>query len=209
MSCCRSVSASAALRRIAADQQGVAALEGILVFAVIAGVLFACLLISQWSSSLQCGQMGARLLAFDAGDVELARMGRPSRRPVQQVTHGEWDTLPGISPATAGWLGGMFTLSNDFISARVTDTTHGRLPGPGSLFNLSPATMSYFSRDWTAAANPWNMTESTVRLAFLNIAYRVGRERLSPDVLDSLKAQAIPPAYSAIVETIYSRLGVR
>jgi hypothetical protein len=198
-----------AARGAAADERGAAALEGIIVAAVFAGVFFASVLMSRWGTSLQFGQMGARLLAFDAGDVELAKLGKSSRRPVQKFESSNWDTIAKIDPATADWLGGMFVLSNDYYSAGVSDTTHGRLPGQTrSLFHYGPTTMSYFTHNWSAAANPWVMSESIVRLTFLNISYHVGRYQTSPYVLDSTNAQQIP--YSIpVLETVYARIGIR
>ena len=196
-------------RGIAADERGAAALEGIVLAAVFAGVFFANVLINSWGTSLQYGQMGARLLAFDAGDVELARLGKSTRRPVQQFASSNWDTIPKIDAATADWLNGMFVLSNDRFSASVADTTEGRLPGQTrSLLHYGPATMSYFTHDWSAAANPWVNTESIVRLQFLNISYHVGRHHTSPYVLDSTHAVAIPNTIP-LVETVYIRLGIR
>lgn len=198
-----------AARGAAADERGAAALEGIVVAAVFAGVFFASLLVGRWGTSLQFGQMGARLLAFDAGDVELARLGKPSRKPTQQFVSSSWDTITHIDPVTADWLGGVFVLSNDYYSASVADTTHGRLPGgTRSLVNYQPATMSYFTQDWSAAANPWVMSESIVRLTFLNISYYVGRYQTSPYVLDSTNAMEIPYTIP-VLETVYARIGIR
>jgi hypothetical protein len=191
------------------DERGAAAVEGLVVFAVLAGVFFANLLISNWGTSLQYGQMGARLLAFDAGDVQLAKLGKSSRQPVQKFASTSWDTISKIDPAAAGWLNGMFVLSNDRFSASVSDTTEGRLPGQTrSLAHYGPATMSYFTKDWSAAANPWVNAESTVGLQFLNISYYVGRHHVSPSVIDSTYAVGIPNTIP-LVETIYSRVGVR
>lgn len=193
-----------AARAVAGDDRGVAALEGLLVFALLAGVFLACLFLAQWGTSLQSAQMGARLLAFDAGDVELARLGKPSNQPVQQFTSGNWDTL--VNSGTADWLGGMFALSNGDFSGSVTGTAHGRLPGQGSLFEYAPAAMGYHSRGWNAASDPWGMPESVVQSTFLRIAYHVGLTRVSPSELDSTNAREIPPG-NAVLETIYGRVG--
>jgi Flp pilus assembly pilin Flp len=192
------------------DERGAAAIEGLVVLAVLAGVFFANQLISNWGTSLQFGQMGARLLAFDAGDVQLAKLGKTSsRQAVQKFESTSWDTISKIDPTTSGWLNGMFVLSNDRFSASVADTAEGRLPGQTrSLAHYGPATMSYFTKDWSAAANPWVNAESTVGLQFLNISYYVGRHHVSPSVIDSTYAVGIPNTIP-LVETIYSRVGVR
>jgi hypothetical protein len=195
---------------IAADERGAAALEGIVLAAVLAGMFFANVLIGNWGTSLQYGQMGARLLAFGAGDVQFAKLGKSSsRRPVQKFASTSWDTISKIDPTTADWLGGMFVLSNDYYSAGVSDTTHGRLPGQTrSLLDYGPATMSYFTQDWSAAANPWVNTESIVQKQFINISYHVGRYHASPEALDSTHAAEIPYT-TPVLETIFGRVGVR
>jgi hypothetical protein len=167
-------------------------------------VFLAVLLLSQWGASLQSAQMGARLLAFDAGDVELAKLGRPSNQPAQQFTSESWDTL--VSSGTANWLASMFTLSNGDFSGSVTGTTHGRLPGQGSLFGYTPATMSYHASGWNTASDPWGMPESVAQSAFIRIAYHVGLTRASPGELDSTCAQQIPHG-DTIVETLYGLVG--
>lgn len=192
------------VRAVALDERGVAALEGVLVVALLAGVLLACLLLSQWGASLQSAQMGARLLAFDAGDVELARLGRPSSQPAQQLTPVDWDTL--VSGVTADWLSRMFTLSNGDVSGSVTGAAHGRLPGQTSFFAYVPIAMGYRAGGSAAASDPWAMPESTVRTLFLRIAYHVGLTRAGPAELDSTSARAIPPG-GAILDTIYARAG--
>jgi Flp pilus assembly pilin Flp len=192
------------------DERGAAAIEGLVVLAVLAGVFFANQLISNWGTSLQFGQMGARLLAFDAGDVQLAKLGKTSsRQAVQKFESTGWDTISKIDPTTSGWLNGMFVLSNDRFSASVADTAEGRLPGQTrSLLHYGPATMSYFSQDWSAAANPWVNTESIVRQQFLNISYYVGRYQADPGTLDSTQAAKIPYT-TPVLETIFGRVGVR
>jgi hypothetical protein len=186
------------------DDRGVAALEGLLIVALLAGVFLACLLLGQWGTSLQSAQMGARLLAFDAGDVELARLGKPSNQPIQQFTKENWDTL--VNSVTADWLSGMYTLSNGGFSGSVTGTTRGRVPGQGSLFEYTSATMGYHANGWAAACDPWGMSESVVQSAFIRIAYHVGLTRASPGDLDSTSARPIPQG-DTVVETIYGLLG--
>jgi hypothetical protein len=195
---------AAGLRLGLRDDRGVAALEGLLVFALLAGVFVAGLLLSRWGTSLQSAQMGARLLAFDAGDVELARLGKPSDQPAQQFTSQNWDTL--VNTATAGWLGNMFTLSNGDFSGSVSGTVRGRLPGQGALLEYAPATMGYHAEGWAAASDPWGMPESVVQSTFIRIAYHVGLTRASPDELDSTSAQQIPHG-DTILETIYGLVG--
>ena len=186
------------------DDRGVAALEGILVFALLAGVFLACLLLAQWGSSLQSAQMGARLMAFDAGDAELARLGKPSNVPAQQFTSENWDTL--VNSVTANWLGNMFTLSNGDVSGSVTGTARGRAPGQGSLFTYAPAALGYHANGWAAASDPWGMPESVVQSSFLRIAYHVGLTRANPGELDSTSAREIPHG-DTVLETIYRLVG--
>ncbi len=185
------------------DDRGVAALEGLLVVSLLAGVFLACLLLGQWGSSLQSAQMGARLLAFDAGDVALARMGKPSNQPAQQFTSQNWDTLAhGVNVA---WLHNMYSLSNGDYSGSVTGSSRGRLPGQG-MFQYSPTTMGYYAGGWAAASDPWGRPESIVQLGFIRIAYHVGLTRASPAGLDSTSARPIPHG-DTILETIYGLVG--
>jgi hypothetical protein len=195
-----------AARIVVRDEQGTATLEGIIVLAVFAGMFCACLLLGQWSTSLQSGQMGARLMAFDAGDVELARLGRPSRRPAQQFVNQGWVGL--FNSQTANWLSGMFALVNGQFSGSVADTTHGRLPGQSALFDFSRTTMKYRTDGWTATPDPWALSDSAVRLRLLTLAYYVGRYQVGPQNVDSTLVPGIPIA-NAILETVYTRIGVR
>ena len=186
------------------DDRGVAALEGLLVFALLAGVFLACLLIASWGTGAQSAQMGARLLAFDAGDVTLAKMEKPANQPVQQFANGNWDTL--VNQATASWLGHMFTLSNGDFSGSVTGTQRGRLPGQVSMFAYAPATIGYHAYGWAAASNSWGMPESIAQSTFLRIAYHVGLTRTNPGGLDSTCAHEIPHG-DTVLETIYRLVG--
>ncbi len=192
--------------RLAYDGRGVATLEGIVVLALFAGVFFACLLLGQWGVSLQSGQMGARLLAFDAGDAQLARLGRVSRHPAQSYVNEDWVML--FNSRTANWINRVFTLSNGRFLGSVADTTHGRLPGGPSLFGYAPASMRYHTDQWSAATGAWPAPDSALRLKLLSTAYYVGRYRLGPDDLDSTYGLGIPAAIP-ILETIYARVGVR
>ena len=189
------------------DDRGVAALEGILVLAVFAGVFLSCVLLVQWGTYLQSAQMGARLLAFDAGDIELAKLGKLPNHPTQQFAIQSWDTL--VNSPGAVWLGSMFTLSDASYSGSVTGTARGRLPGQGaSLFELAPAAMGYHSRSWSAASNPWGVPESVAQLAFLRISYKVARYQVNSSDLVSMVVESIPHQV-AVLETIYARVGAR
>ena len=203
----RALREASSVRRLASragDDRGVAALEGLLVFSLFAGLFLACLLLAQWGSSLQSAQMGARLLAFDAGDVALARLGKSSNVPVQQFTSENWDAR--VSTVTAGWLGGMFVLPKGSFLGSVTGTSSGRQPGQGSLFGFAHKVMGYHAQGWSAASDPWASPESVAKLTFTRIAYYVGLTRTSPSALDSTSARAIPPG-NAVLETIYARAG--
>ena len=192
------------VHRLSFDDRGVAALEGLLVFAVLAGVMLGCMLLGQWGSHLQSAQMGARLLAFDAGDDSLARFGGPGDQATQTFSSGSWDTLAGALPVP--WLNTMFVLPDDRLSGSVAGTARGRLPAKtASLFDFSAASMSYRSGS-SAASNAWGDSEPTVRTTFLGISYFVGRNQTTAEGLDFIPE--IPPAIP-LIETIYARAGVR
>ena len=187
------------------DDRGVAVLEGILVFALLAGVLLGCMLLGQWGTHLQYSQMGARLLAFDAGDISLAKLGKPGSQPVQTFSSKNWDTLaPGVNTI---WLHKMYTLSNGDFSGSVSGTAHGRLQGQGpSLFDFAAATVGYHASGWAAASDPWGTPESLAQSNFIRIAYRVGLKQVSPSGLDSTYARPIPHG-DTMLETIYGFVG--
>jgi hypothetical protein len=186
------------------DDRGMATLEAVMVFALLAGVLLGCMLLGQWGTHLQYSQMGARLLAFNAGTDSVRRFGRQSDQATQAFSRGSWDTYAGTLPVD--WLNMMFVLPNDQFSGRVSGTQRGRLPGQGpSLFDFSSASLGYHSGA-SAATNSWADSGSAVESAFLGIAYYVGRHRVTPEGLDSVPH--IPPAI-AILETIYTRAGIR
>jgi len=186
------------------DDRGVAELEGILVFALIAGVLLGCMLLGQWGTHLQNSQMGARLLAFNAGDNTLAQFGRTGDTATQTFSTGSWDTLAGTLPSV--WLNAMFVLPNDRYSGRVKGTQRGRLPSQSpSLFAFSRASVGYYSSS-SAASNSWVASEAAVRSTFYGIAYYVGRYRVTPSGISS--KPTIPTAIP-VLETIYSRIGGR
>jgi hypothetical protein len=189
------------VRRCLRDDRGVAMLEGILFFLLLAGVLLACIILGQWGTHLQNAQLGARLLAFNAGNDSVAKFGRAGDQATQTFTTGSWDTLAGILPAN--WLNMMFVLPNERFCGRVSGTQRGRLPGQTpSIFDFSSASMGYFSNS-CAASNPWGDSEPVVQSEFLNIAYYVGRYRVDPKNLDSIPG--IPPAIP-LLETIYGRV---
>ena len=81
------------------DDRGVAMLEGILVFALLAGVLLGVMLLGQWGTRLQYSQMGARLLTFNAGDTSLAKFSRIGDSATQAFSTTTWDTLADSVPA--------------------------------------------------------------------------------------------------------------
>lgn len=187
------------------DDRGAAAIEGIIVFVVLAGVFFACLLFAQWGTSLQSAHMGARLMAFDAGDVALARVGKPLNQPAQQVVSDTWDDQ--IEHAKGEWLNGMFTLANGEVTGSVTGTSRGRVPGQSSLFSYAPSVLGYQANNWAAASNQWVMSDSSVKSLFLHTAYYIGLYRQELHELDSTCVDPIPHG-NAILDTIYKRTGV-
>jgi hypothetical protein len=191
------------MRRCLRDDRGVAALEGILVFLLLAGVLLGCILLGQWGTHLQYSQMGARLLAFNAGNASLAKFGRTGDSATQTFSSGSWDAYAGTLPAH--WLNGMFVLPNDQFSGRVKGTQQGRLQTQGpSSFGFSPVSLGYHSSS-SAASNPWGSSATAARSTFLGIVYYVGRYRTTPEGLDSVPR--IPTA-NPITETIFGRVGV-
>jgi hypothetical protein len=186
------------------DDSGVAVVEGILVFVLLAGVLLGCILLGQWGTHLQNSQMGARLLTFNAGDAALARFGRAGDSATQTFSTGGWNSYAGSLPAT--WLNTMFALPNDRYSGRVKGIQRGRLPGQGpSVFSFSSASVGYFSNS-SASCNTWASSTTDVRSTFLGIAYYVGRYRVSPQ---SIGSKPTIPATIPVLESIYSRIGGR
>ena len=102
-------------------------LEGLLVFALLAGVLLGCVLLGQWGVHLQYAQMGARLLAFDAGDVFLAKFGRTGDEAVQTFTRDSVSWSAYSSTLPAAWLGLLLdSLPNDRYAGSVRGTRRGR-----------------------------------------------------------------------------------
>jgi hypothetical protein len=195
---------SSIVHRLSSDDRGVATIEGILVFALLAGVLLGCILLGQWGTHLQYSQMGARLLTFNAGDANLARFGRAGDSATQTFTTGGWDAYAGGLPA--GWLNTMFVLPNDRYSGRVRGTQRGRTPSQGqSLFAFSPASLGYHSSS-SAASNTWGSSATDARSTFLGIAYYVGRYRVTPEGIGTKPAI---PATIPVLESIYSRIGGR
>jgi hypothetical protein len=210
MSCFHRSAAVRAARRLGLDDRGAAALEGIMVLAILAGVLLGALFLGMWGIGLQSAQMGARLLAFDAGDIELARMGRATRIPTQQFTTETWDTLVDthIGSGKVGWLNGMFALSNDLVSGSVTGTQGGRTPGNSrSLFDYAPRSMGYHANGWTAALNSWGAPESVVQATFLRLSFNVGRYQVDTTAFTSMTVQPIPNQ-PPVLETLFGRAGI-
>ena len=197
------------VRRCLRDDRGVAAIEGILVFVLLAGVLLGCMLLGQWGTHLQNAQMGARLLAFNAGDANLARFGRTGDSAVQTPTTVSWDTMAHSMPTgSTAWLNTMFVLPNNRFSGRVKGTQRGRLSSPApSLFAFSPRSMGYFSNS-SAATNPWASSATDARSTFLGIAYYVGRNRVTALEMPTGLKPTIP-ATIPVLESIYSRIGGR
>jgi hypothetical protein len=191
--------------RLRRDNRGVAALEGILVFALLAGVLLGCMLLGQWGTHLQNTQMGARLLAFNAGDFSLARFGRSGDSATQTSSTVSWDTM--VTGLPSNWLTGMFSgLTNDRYSGRVKGTQRGRAPSQGvSMFSFSRASAGYFSLS-SAGTNSWMGSDTSARRKFLGVAYSVGRYGTRVDTLHS--APTIPSAIP-VLESIYARAGIR
>jgi hypothetical protein len=177
------------------------------VFAMLAGVLLGVMLLGQWGTRLQYSQMGARLLAFDAGDDSLAKFGRLWDQSSVTVSRDSvtWDTYFGTLPVD--WINTLFVLHNDRSSGSVKGTQQGRLPSRGpNLFEFSPASLSYGSGA-SAASNPWSDTTSDVQLTFLSIAYWVAYNESMPEQLDFIPD--IPVSGLPLLESIYARVGVR
>ena len=195
--------------RFLRDDRGVAATEAMIVLALLGGVFFAGLLLARWSTNLQSAQMGARLLAFDAGDVDFAKLGKPSRTATRQLVAETWDTLVDtlVDASKSGWLTGMFTLSSTRASSRVAGSAQGRLPGQQSAFDYSPATMAYHASGWATASNPWGIPESVVRSSFLRISFNVARYQVDTASFVSMTVQPFPTS-PEILETIFGRAAV-
>jgi len=186
------------------DDRGVATVEGILVIALLVGVLLACILLGQWGTHRQYAQMGARLLTFNAGDVSLAKLGRTGNTATQTLSTGNWNAYAGTLPA--GWLNTMFVLPNDRYQGSVAGTQRGRGPGAGpSLFQYTSRSLGYSSAS-SAATNPWGSSATAARSTFLGIAYYVGFNRVTPQ---GLSTKPTIPAAIPVLESIYSRIGGR
>jgi hypothetical protein len=192
------------------DDRGVAAMEGVLVFLVLAGVLFGVMLLGQWGTHLQYAQMGSRLLTFNAGDFSQAKFDRPgnqaettfSRDSVVWGSYAAFDTLP------VSWFNTLFVLHNDRRTGKVSGTQRGRLaPEHGSsLFEYSLASLGYYSGS-SAPSNPWNGNPAQVETTFLGITYWVGYHAQTPEGLDYVP---IPPHSNvALLETVYARVGIK
>jgi hypothetical protein len=186
----------------------VAAVEGILLVALLAGVLLACMLLGQWGTHRQYAQMGARLRTFDAGTDSVARFNRLSDQTSQTLSRDSvsWDTYFGAL-AEADWINIMFVgLHNDRLTGGRQGVQQGRLASPGpSLFDFSPASLGYHSGA-SAATNSWTDSADSVRLTFLGIAYWVGYNEMTPEGLGT--RPEIPASGLPILDTIYARVGV-
>jgi hypothetical protein len=190
------------------DDRGVAMLEGIIVFAMLAGVLLGCMLLGQWGTHRQYAQMGARLRTFDAGTDSVARFQRLSDQTSQTLSRDSvtWGTYFSSSPVPVNWLDVFFVLHNDRLSGSRRGTQRGRLPSQGrSMFDFSPASVGYHS-DASAATNSWADTAENVQLTFLGIAYWAAYNEATPETLTTkpvIQASGLP-----ILDTIYARVGV-
>jgi hypothetical protein len=195
------------VHRLSLDDRGVATLEGILVFALLVGVMLGCILLGQWGMQLQKSQMGARLLTFNAGDSALAQFGRAGDTAKQTVTVTPWDTITGIDTLPTSWLNTMFTsLTNDRSSGRVKGRQRGRLASPGrSLFDFSTASMAYFSTS-AAGSNSWAGTAADAKSTFLAISYNVSLYQVDPQ---SIGAKPSIPHTFPVLESIFVFSGVR
>ncbi len=185
-------------------------LEGLLVFALLAGVLLGCVLLGQWGVHLQYAQMGARLLAFDAGDVFLAKFGRTGDEAVQTFTRDSVSWSAYSSTLPAAWLGLLLdSLPNDRYAGSVRGTQRGRLPSKGrSLFDFSSAALGYHSGS-SVATNAWADTTADVKSKFLSIAWWVGYNEQPGGSVTSIPEVPPPPATVAILlGTIYERVGI-
>ena len=198
------------LRAVAGDDHGVAGIEAVLIFALLAGVFLACLMLGQWGAGLQASQMGARLLAFDAGDTALAKLGRPSRVPTQLFLSPDWDTLVDtlVDTAKSRWLANTFGLSNDLFRGTVTGSAQGREPGQRSLFDYARTSMGYRARNWSASTNAWGIPESVATDMFLLMWGNVVMNEVDSGEIVTMTVDAIPPQI-AILETIFTRVGIR
>ena len=188
------------------DSRGVAALEGIIAVVVLAGVFLASLFLTQWGTGLQSAHMGGRLLAFDAGDTILAKLGKPANQPTQQSALAIWDTL--ISDTTAERLNNLFSLQDSYYSGGITGRANGRLPGQSALFAYAPTAMGYYAQNRTES-DAWVKSDSATQSMFLHIAYGVGFTQLSPyDVsVDSMSGSSIPHT-NRVLDSILVRVGV-
>jgi hypothetical protein len=198
---------SAGIGRCLGDDRGVAATEGLLVFLELAAVLLGVMLLGQWGIRLQYAQMGARLLTFNSGDLNLARFNRPGNQAETTFSRDSvtWSSYDAFDALPTSWFNTLFVLPNDYRSGRVKGTQRGRLAQEhgSSLFDFSLATLGYHSRS-SAACNPWTGSEEDFRSKFLTITYHVGRLRVQPQALDS-----VPPIPTSIplLEAIYTRVG--
>jgi hypothetical protein len=191
------------------DDRGQAALEGLLAVAILVGLLLACFFLNQWGIRAQCARVGSRLLAFNAGDTVLAKLGVLSNKPVRQVASRNWDSLVKAVAAnsTGDSVRKLFTLADSDVSSCVTGTAQGKLPKQASLFAYAPTTMGFNAADWATASGQWRMIDSVVQAEFVHLGYYVGLYRTSPNALDSTCGRSIPHG-NRVLDSIYVRAGV-
>jgi hypothetical protein len=190
------------------DDRGQSALEGVLAAMVLVGMFLACFFLTQWGTGMQDAQMGARLMAFGAGDTTLAKLNNPRNEVSQLSINQDWDSV--ITAIQTGWHGhrirDLFTLTNSATTGSVTGTAKGRLPGQSKLLSYPAAAMGYYSPDWAAAYNPWQSPSYLVRRRFMHIAYYEGLTLTDTNSLDSTSGQTIPHG-DTVLQTIYGLMG--
>ena len=133
--------------------------------------------------------MGARLLAFDAGDVKLARL-EAVEQPAQQFTKRELGHAG--QQRNRDWLSNMFTLTNRELYGQRDRHDARALPGQAVFFAYAPAAMGYYANGWAAASDPWGMPESLVQSKFCASRIMSELTRAGPGRLDSTCAQTSP-----------------
>ena len=154
------------------NDQGQAALEGVLAVAVLGGVFLASLFLAQWGLGLQSAHMGARLLAFEAGDYPTAAQGKPANHPLQNTDadlhDGDWGS--GFASGIMHIIHKIFSQGD--IHGQVTGTTRGRVPGQSTLFSYASKVMGYHADYW-ASSDPWKVDKTAVKVVFYLVAWFV------------------------------------
>src|SRR5512137_186976 len=130
-----------------------------LVFLGLVGALLGVILLGQWAVQLQNAQMGARLLAFNAGDQTLARFGRPANQAETTFSRDSvvWSSFAAFDDLPVSWFNTLFTMHNDRRSGRVRGVQSGRLASrhSSSLFEFARATLGFNSGS-ASACNAWD-----------------------------------------------------